>query len=197
MHELQVNAPNTADRVSELDVKARVNEYLEGKAELVPNLDVKCKHIYYISGAGSVFNGNYYIRELTIKLDNEGLSMSADMAKVEQVNYFKTSDVYNNRPDRAPAPPPPPARPAQNDDYEPVNRNGVVTANGGLHARQGKPFGLKVNSSGYVVSDDTCAPSVGLMRKGTKLKVIGKKHGWYYTDYKGGAWSYAKYIRLL
>ena len=197
--ELNQSAQSKTSIVADTEARKKINEYLEAGVELIPNLDIKCKHIYTVTGVGAVFNGNYYIKSLTTTLNSDGIEMSGEMAKLEETNFFQTNDIYDNRPDKAPAPPPPPAKPSTNNNngYIPINRMGRVTANSGLNARQGTPFGLKVNSQGYVVGSTASAPSCGLMKKGYQVKVKGEKDGWYETEYKGGSWSFKRYIQLL
>lgn len=191
------SAPNEIDNKTKDEVKTRAIEYLEGSLDLLPNVDIKCKSIYYINGVGAVFNGNYYVRKVTYTLDSSGLALQAEVVKAEKVNYFKTESIYDNRPDRAPAPLDNKGSGSNGDKYRPINRMGVTTAKSGLHARRGEPFGLKVNAQGYVVSDASKAPSIGLMRKGYKVKVLGEQGAWYRTSYGGGSWSYKRFIRLL
>lgn len=191
------SAPSEISNETKDEVETRLVEYLEGNIELVPNLNIRCRSIYYLNGMGAVFNGNYYFRKMTYSLSNDGLSVSGEVVKTEKVNYFKSESIYDNRPDRAPAPPPPPANDKFPPDYKVINRMGRVKANGGLHARKGEPFNLVVNSQGYVTSDASKAPSVGLMKTGYKVKVLGQSGNWYRTEYKGGTWSYARYITLL
>ena len=191
------SAPNDVSNEAKDEVQTRVVEYLEGTVSLVPNVDIKCKSIYYFNGMGAVFNGNYYFRKVTYSLSSDGLDISGEVVKAEKVNYFKSEDIYDNRPDRAPAPPPNASGSKNPPGYKPINRMGVTTANSGLHARKGEPFGLKVNAQGYVVSDASKAPSIGLMKKGYKIKVLGEQGEWYRTSYGGGSWSYKRYIKLL
>lgn len=191
------SAPDEVSNETKDEVETRQVEYLEGTIDIVPNLNVHCKSIYYLSGMGAVFNGNYYFRKMNYSLASDGLSVSGEVVKVEKVNYFKSESIYDNRPDRAPAPPPPPAGEKLPPDYKVINRMGRVHANGGLHARKGEPFNLVVNSQGYVTSDASKAPAVGLMHSGYKVKVLGQSGKWYRTEYKGGTWSYARYITLL
>lgn len=193
----KTSAPRDTSNQASDEVKTRVVEYLEGSIDLVPNVDVKCKSIYYLNGMGAVFNGSYYFRKVTYSLNSDGLSISAEVIKAEKVNYFKSEDIYDNRPDRAPAPPPSAKKEQYPPGYKPINRMGVTTARSGLHARKGQPFGLKVNGQGYVVSDASKAPAIGLMKKGYKVKVLGEQGAWYRTSYGGGSWSYKRYIKLL
>lgn len=191
------NAPDDISNETEEEVETREIEYLEGNISIVPNLAVRCRSIYYLTGMGAVFNGNYYFRNMTYSLSTEGLTVDGEVIKLEKVNYYKSDSIYDNRPDRAPAPPPSPSTDKFPPDYKPINRMGVVKANGGLHARKGEPFNLVVNSQGYVTSDASKAPAVGLMKTGYKVKVLGQSGNWYRTEYGGGTWSYARYIRLV
>ncbi len=65
--ETNVNKPATnkeSTRVKK-DVKRRVNEYIEGAIQVIPNCDYRCKKIYRVNGVGSIFSGNYYVQKVT------------------------------------------------------------------------------------------------------------------------------------
>ena len=193
----KASTPNDTGKKAKDEVQTRVVEYLEGTIDLLPNVAIKCKSIYYLTGLGGVFNGNYYFRKVTYTLNSEGLAISGEVIKAEKVNYFKSEAIYDNRPDRTPAPPAKKQNSNNGLKYITINRQGITTAVSGLHARKGTPFGLQVNAQGYVVSDVSKAPAVGIMKKGYKLKVYGEQGAWYRTSYKGGSWSYKRFIKLL
>lgn len=45
-------------------VKGRVNEFIEGIVQVIPNCDYKCKKIYGLNGVGKIFSGNYYAQRV-------------------------------------------------------------------------------------------------------------------------------------
>ena len=66
------------------DVEGRVNEYIEGVVQVVPNCDYKCKKIYGISGVGSIFSGNYYVQKVTHTI-SDSYTVNMEVTQVEQL----------------------------------------------------------------------------------------------------------------
>ena len=66
------------------DVAGRVNEYIEGVVQVVPNCDYKSKKIYRINGVGSVFSGNYYVQKVTHVIA-ESYTVNMEVTQVEQL----------------------------------------------------------------------------------------------------------------
>lgn len=71
------------------DVEGRVNEYIEGVVQVVPNCDYKCKKIYGINGVGSIFSGNYYVQKVTHTI-SDSYAVNMEVTQVEQL-VVKTS----------------------------------------------------------------------------------------------------------
>lgn len=84
----------TTDEVStqgNKDVVAKVNEYIEGVASVIPNCDYKCKKIYGVRGVGNVFSGNYYAQKVTHTI-SDAYTVEMEMTQVQQL-VINTTDT--------------------------------------------------------------------------------------------------------
>ena len=66
------------------DVAGRVNEYIEGVIQVIPNCDYKCKKIYGVNGVGSIFSGNYYVQKVTHVI-SDSYTVNMEVTQVEQL----------------------------------------------------------------------------------------------------------------
>lgn len=64
-------------------VSARVNEYVEGVIQVVPNCDYKCKKIYGLNGVGKIFSGNYYVKRVRHSI-SDSYSVELEATQVQQ-----------------------------------------------------------------------------------------------------------------
>ena len=88
------------------DVEGRVNEYIEGVVQVVPNCDYKCKKIYGISGVGSIFSGNYYVQKVTHTIsDSYTVNMEVTQAEQLVVNTSTRTEPVKQDPPKAPEAP--------------------------------------------------------------------------------------------
>lgn len=86
-----VNKPatNKVNAQVKKDVERRVNEYIEGAIQVIPNCDYRCKKIYGINGVGSIFSGNYYVQKVTHTI-SDSYTVNMEVTQVEQLAVNKS-----------------------------------------------------------------------------------------------------------
>lgn len=86
---INVTRPTTANNKVKTkvkkDVERRVNEYIEGVIQVIPNCDYRCKKIYRVNGVGSIFSGNYYVRKVTHTI-SDGYTVNMEVTQVGQLS---------------------------------------------------------------------------------------------------------------
>lgn len=90
-------------------VITRVNEYIEGVAQVIPNSNYKCKRIYRFSGIGKIFDGNYYVRKVTHSI-GESYTVDMEVTQVQQLVLNDSTSKSRKEPAKA-SPPKTPSQP--------------------------------------------------------------------------------------
>lgn len=94
------------------NIEGRINEYIEGVVQVVPNCDYKSKKIYGVKGVGEIFSGNYYAHKVTHVI-SESYTVNMEVTQVEQL-VINTSTAETRTEPVKPAPPKAPEAPKYN-----------------------------------------------------------------------------------
>ena len=81
----EVSKPAINEIESEIkrETEQKVNEYIEGAVQLLPNCNFKCREVYAFKGLGKIFDGSYYFSKVTHTI-TDTYSVQAEVTQVQK-----------------------------------------------------------------------------------------------------------------